>query len=246
MRNVRGLVQRHPGKLIVVEGADGSGKSTQLHLLRRWLHDQGYGVFFTEWNSSALVRETTRKAKKGRSLTPTTFSLIHACDFADRYETLILPHLRAGYVVLCDRYVYTAYTRDIVRGCDPDWVRSVYRFAAKPNLAVYFRAPLEVNLGRILSGRPELKYHEAGLDLGLHSDAAESFRIFQGLIMQQYDAMVEREGLTVMDATRPIPEQQARFRRLVARLLHNYRPPRGYQQILAAHQQVGAAKEPEP
>ena len=219
MAITQAAAQRYPGRLIIVEGGDGSGKSTQLHLLRRWLEAAGFPVFFTEWNSSDLVKAATKRAKKAKTLTPTTFSLIHACDFADRYETLILPHLQAGYVVLADRYIYTALARDTVRGCDPGWVRSAYRFAARPDLAFYFQVPLEVSLQRVLARRPELKYYEAGMDLGLTSDPVESFRQFQGLIKAEYDQMAEPYGFTVVDATRPIGVQQAEVRAVVTRML---------------------------
>lgn len=210
---------KFPGRLIVVEGCDGSGKSTQLYLLHRWLEAAGYPVCFTEWNSSALIKKTTKQAKKERTLTPTTFSLIHACDFADRYESLILPRLQAGHLVLADRYIYTAFARDTVRGCNPDWVRNAYKFAATPDLAFYFQAPLEVSLQRILVGRPELKYHEAGMDLGLSTDPQESFALFQGRIKEQYDRMAARFGFVVMDATQPIAAQQAAMRAVVSDLL---------------------------
>lgn len=213
------LTRPLPGRLIAVEGCDGSGKSTQLYLLKKWLEGLDLPVFFTEWNSSGLVREFTKRAKKNKSLTPTTFSLIHASDFADRYERQILPHLQSGHVVLADRYVYTAYARDQVRGCDAAWIRNNYRFAAKPDLTLYFRAPLEVSWHRILCGRPELKYHEAGLDLGLTKDIDESFKLYQELIQEQYDKMVGPEGLVVMDASLPIDRQQAQVRRIVSRVL---------------------------
>ena len=132
------------GRLIVVEGIDGSGKSTQLHLLDKWLRHLGLLVFNTEWNSSEVVKEITSKGKKKALLTPTTFSLLHATDFADRYERNVAPLLRAGYFVLADRYVYTAYARDAVRGCNPRWVRRVYSFAAKPDAAFYYHVPVEV------------------------------------------------------------------------------------------------------
>lgn len=222
---------RYSGRLVVVEGVDGSGKSTQLYLLKRWLEDQGYPVYFTEWNSSPLVKAVTKRAKKDRMLTPTTFSLIHACDFADRYETLMLPHLQAGYLVLADRYVYTAFARDIVRGCDPQWVKNSYRFAVKPDLAFYFQAPLEVTLHRILAGRPELKYHEAGMDLGLSMDPVESFKLFQGMIKAQYDKMSRHHGFIEMDATRPISDQQQEMRAIVAKALVDYRPPHPVGQV---------------
>lgn len=196
-----------------------------MYLLKRWLEASGHRVFFTEWNSSDLIKPTTKKAKKERALTPTTFSLIHACDFADRYERLILPHLQAGYLVLADRYIYTAFARDAVRGCDFDWIRKVYGFAVQPDLTFYFQAPLEVSLDRILSGRPELKYHEAGMDLSLSKDPEESFKLFQGLIKAEYDLMASRYGFVVMDATRPISEQQREMRAIVARTIADYQHP---------------------
>src|SRR5215813_3035644 len=171
-----------PGTLIVVEGIDGSGKSTQIKLLEKWLRFEGISVFLTEWNSSDMVKEITSKGKKKGKLTPTTFSLLHATDFADRYERQILPLLRAGYIVLADRYLFTALARDAVRGVDRDWVESLYSFAVHPDITFYFRVPLEVSLNRILEGRPALKYHEAGLDMGWTTDPYESFRIFQGKI----------------------------------------------------------------
>src|SRR5438105_14681686 len=137
------------GKLVAVEGLDGSGKSTQVYLIKRWLELDGYKVFFTEWNSSATVRKATRKGKKRQLLTPTTFSLIHSTDFADRYERQILPLLQAGYIVLADRYIFTAFARDVVRGVDFDWVERLYSFAVQPDVTLYFRAPLGWSLGRI-------------------------------------------------------------------------------------------------
>ena len=146
--------RNYTGKLIAVEGLDGSGKSTQIYLVKRWLELEGYRVFFTEWNSSILVKKSTTKGKKRQLLTPTTFSLIHATDFADRYERQILPLLRAGYIVLADRYLFTALARDAVRGVDRDWVAELYSFAVLPDITFYFRVPLEISLNRILEGRP--------------------------------------------------------------------------------------------
>jgi len=205
-----------PGRLIAVEGLDGSGKSTQIRLLHQWLAGLGLKVFFSEWNSSVLVKDATRRGKKRHLLTPTTFSLIHATDFADRYERQILPMLKAGSIVLCDRYIFTAFARDGVRGCDPEWLRRLYGFARRPDITFYFRLPLQVSLGRILEGRPRLKYFEAGMDLGLSPDITESFQLFQGGVMEQYDRMAEEFGLTVMDATRTIHRQQEIMRQIVA------------------------------
>lgn len=208
-----------PGKLIIVEGIDGSGKSTQLDLLRKWIVSQGYCAHFSEWNSSPLVRATTKMGKEQHLLSPMTFSLIHAADFADRLERAILPPLRAGAVVLTDRYIFTAFARDAARGVEPEYVRRVYRFAPPPCVAFYFRVPLEEALRRILTGRPTLKYYEAGMDLGLSDDPYESFKLFQGRILDQYDAMVPEFGLRVIDATLPITQQQRQVRELVEPLL---------------------------
>jgi dTMP kinase len=207
------------GKLIVVEGIDGSGKSTQIHLLRRWLISEGLPVFMTEWNSSEIVKEITSKGKKKARLTPTTFSILHATDFADRYERNIFPLLRAGYIVLADRYVYTAYARDVVRGCSPTWIRNVYSFALKPNIVFYFRVPVDTAIERIMVGRPKLKYYEAGMDLDLSNDPYDSYRIFQSRIIDQYESMVQSEGFTVIDGTSGIEEQQQLVRNRVNKIL---------------------------
>lgn len=206
---------RHRGKLIIVEGIDGSGKSTQISLLSRWLRSSGYAVAFSEWNSSPLVRSTTRRGKKKEMFTPATFSLIHATDFADRTERYILPLIRAGAIVCADRYAYTAFARDVARGVDPKWVRNLYSFAIRPNLAFYFRTPLEVALSRILGGRDALKHYEAGMDLNLSSDVEESFRIFQGRILAEYDNMAEEMGFHIIDATQSIEDQQRQMRSIV-------------------------------
>ncbi len=209
------MPNRFRGKLIVVEGIDGSGKSTQLSLLSQWLRSRGMAVAFSEWNSSPLVRETTRRGKKKEMFTPSTFSLIHATDFADRLERYIIPLLKAGAVVCADRYAFTAFARDVVRGVSRSWVRNLYRFAVRPNLAFYFRVPLEVALGRILGGRDAIKYYEAGMDLGLSRNVVESFRLFQGRILEEYEAMADEMGFHVIDATGSIEEQQRQMREIV-------------------------------
>src|SRR5882762_2514468 len=183
----------YPGALIVVEGTDGSGKSTQLYLLKRWLEIGGYRLHFTEWNSSPLVKSATRRGKQRRLLTPTTFYLVHA-----------------------DRYIYTAFARDASRGCPPRWLRNLYRFAPIPDITFYFRAPLDVAVHRILSGRPKLKYYEAGMDLGLSYDRAESFRLFQARILEEYDKMVDTDNFVVLDGTIPVNKLQKQMRDIVA------------------------------
>jgi dTMP kinase len=204
------------GKLIAVEGLDGSGKSTQIHLLHQWLLGLGCKVFFSEWNSSVIVKDATRKGKRKHLLTPTTFSLIHATDFADRYERQILPMLKAGYIVLCDRYIYTSFARDGVRGCNPGWLRRLYGFAKNPDVTLYFKLPLKTALGRILEGRTKLQYFEAGMDLGLSIDIRESFQIFQRMVMDQYEKMAEEFGFSIVDASRSIPVQQETIRSFIS------------------------------
>lgn len=212
--------QGYPGRLIAVEGLDGSGKSTQIHLLKRWLELQGLKVFFSEWNSSTLVKTATSKAKKRELLTPTTFSLIHATDFADRYERQIVPLIRAGYIALCDRYIFTAFARDTVRGCPPDWVRGNYNFALLPDLTFFFKSRLDVSLQRILDNRPQLKFFEAGMDLNLSTDPYESFKLFQGKILDQYLHMSGEFKFLAIDANQPIETQQNLVRELVCARLN--------------------------
>jgi dTMP kinase len=223
--------QKYPGRLFCVEGIDGSGKSTQIALLHEWLKSEGYAVKFSEWNSSPLVKNTTSRGKKKQLLTPTTFSLIHATDFADRTEHEIIPYLKAGAVVLCDRYCYTAFARDVARGVSPRWVRRLYRFAAVPTVTFYFRVPLDVALDRIVMGRPDLKYYEAGLDIGLSIDPMESFKLFQARIVAEYEKMTNEFNFTVMDATKTIEDQQRQMRNIVkkhlprkSRLQHQTKP----------------------
>ena len=185
----------YPGKLFVVEGIDGSGKTTQLALLAKWLSAEGHRVFVTEWNSSALVKAATKTGKKKNALTPMTFSLLHATDFADRLLYKIIPPLKAGMIVLADRYAYTAFARDVARGVDRQWVRELYSFAVRPDLTLYFRVPIDVSLDRLMARRVKLKFYEAGMDLGWSANPAESFRLFQGKVLEEYDRLVDEFGL---------------------------------------------------
>ena len=206
----------YPGKLFVVEGIDGSGKTTQLGLLAKWLEAEGYRVSLTEWNSSALVKAATKAGKKKNALTPMTFSLLHATDFADRLLYKIVPPLKAGMVVLADRYAYTAFARDVARGVHPQWVRALYSFAVRPNLTMYFRVPIDVAIDRLLARRVKLKFYEAGMDLGLSREAVDSFRLFQTRVLERYDQLVDEYDLRVIDASGSITEQQHLVRKLVS------------------------------
>jgi dTMP kinase len=218
---------KFPGKLIIVEGIDGSGKSTQLQLAMRYLQARGLRPFFTEWNSADLVKAVTKRGKKKMTLTPMTFSLLHATDFAHRLVHNILPPLKAGMIVLADRYVYTAFARDVIRGCDRQWVRQIYQFAPRPDRAFYFNVPIDVSVSRILSGRARLKDYEAGMDLNLSSDPVESFKLFQSRILAEYQEIVGEYGLTQIDATQSIGEQQQQVREFFDETLADYQPPAG-------------------
>jgi len=154
--------------------------------------------------------------KKKNALTPMTFSLLHATDFADRLLYKIIPPLKAGMIVLADRYAYTAFARDVTRGVDRQWVRELYSFAVKPDLVMYFRVPIDVSVDRLLARRVKLKFYEAGMDLGWSSNPVESFRLFQGKVLEEYDRIVDEYGLGVVDAVGSITQQQRVVRELVA------------------------------
>ena len=211
------LKEKHnlKGTLICVEGIDGSGKSTQLALLRDWLKSIGQDVIFTEWNSSALICQTTKLAKK---LSPRTFSLLHAVDFADRLKQVIDPALKAGFIVLADRYAYTAFARDVARGVDPQWVRKVYDFAIRPDLAIYFDINPKISMERICSNRAP-KFYEAGMDLKLSNNPYKSYVIFQNRVNNEYEKMVEEYGLVSIDAKQSIHAKQLEMRKLVIDIL---------------------------
>jgi dTMP kinase len=211
-----------PGRLFVFEGLDGSGKSTQAALLGKWLQARGYRVFFTEWNSSELTSEVIRRGKKKNLLTPTTFSLLHATDFADRFERKILPPLRAGYLVVCDRYAYTAFVRDAARGCDPDWVRNIYSFAPRPDQVFYFRVPVAITLQRKIASRLKINYYEAGMDMGLSDDLHESYERFQSRLKREYDRIARTDNFVVIDSTRAVEAIQADLRGHVAPVLKDF------------------------
>ena len=206
------------GTLICVEGIDGSGKSTQLAILRDWLKSKNLDVIFTEWNSSDLISQTTKKAKKKNLLSPRTFSLLHAVDFADRLEQIIIPAMKAGFIVLAYRYVYTAFARDVARGVDKDWVRNMYGFAIKPDLTLYYDISAEASLERICANRAP-SFYEAGMDLKLSNNPYKSYVIFQNRVNEEYSNMVDEFGLVKIDANDSIHSKQVKLREYVTKLL---------------------------
>jgi dTMP kinase len=191
------------GKLIVVEGADGVGRSTQISLLKQWLEISGHAVLATRLTRSALAGKGLRRAKKGTTLGRVTLTLFYATDFADRLVHEIIPALKAGFVVLTDRYVYTLIARALVRGIDPDWIREVYSFALKPDGIFYLRAGVDDLVTRVLP-QGGFDYWESGMDLHLGDDRYESFVEYQKRIIDRFDKMVEDYGFRVIDASRSI------------------------------------------
>lgn len=201
----------HPGRLIAVDGVDGSGRATQLDLLAAWLQQQGYGVVRSAWNSSKLVSRTIHEARRQQALTPLTYSILHATDVAERQESEIVPALRAGYVVLADRYVFTAFARDIARGVDREWIYNLYAFAVRPDLAVYLRIPALESLQRVMGVAGEATPEEAADSASIRG-ANASFVQFQERVVEEYERLVDTFGLSPQDATLPIRTQQLKLR----------------------------------
>ncbi|ABP95149.1 thymidylate kinase / thymidylate synthase [Metallosphaera sedula] len=206
------------GSIIAFEGIDGSGKSSQAKLLKDWL-DSRVDAYLTEWNSSDWIHEVIKEAKKKNLLTPLTFSLIHATDFADRYERLILPMYRTGFVVVSDRYYYTAYARDSVRGVSLEWVKKLYSYAPKPDITFFIRVTPEVALSRLKESKRGIKPQEAGADVFPDLEPEEGFLKYQGMILEIYDKLAEEEGFVVLDGNRSPREIQMDIRRRVGELL---------------------------
>ena len=214
------LTEKHnyEGTLVCVEGIDGSGKSTQLALLRDWLKACGKDVIYTEWNSSPLISQTTKLAKKINMLSPRTFSLLHAVDFADRLKQVIAPALKAGFIVLADRYAFTAFARDVARGVDPKWVRQVYDFAIRPDLTIYFDIDPKTSMERICFNRTP-KFYEAGMDLKLSNDPFESYLIFQTRVINEYKKMLKEFDIVKLDANDTIHKKQVEIRKMLTKIL---------------------------
>src|SRR5438309_6524756 len=214
----------YPGKMIAIEGTDGVGRSTQIQLLREWLEVRGYGVVETGWTRSPLMQPTIEIAKSSNTLNKLTFVLLYATDFADRLEKEIIPALKAGFVVLSDRYIFTALARAGVRGVDRQWLRSLYGFAIAPHLVFYLRVDVETLIGRILKSRG-MDFWESGMDLKLGYDIYDSFRTYQSKLLREYSSMADEFHFRVLDARRRVDRIQDELRKNVAAFLESSEKP---------------------
>src|SRR5437588_4966219 len=194
-----------PGRLVVIEGTDGVGRSTQLNLLRPWLESSGYAVIDTEMTRSVLAGPGLKQAKEGHTLGPITLNLYYTTDFVDRFESQILPALRAGFIVLTDRYIYSLIARAVVRGADPQWIRSIYGLALKPDAIFYLKIGVDDLIPRVLQ-RGGFDHWESGMDMKLGADLFDSFVNYQTLMLEQYEEMTSEYGFQVLDASLPVEQ----------------------------------------
>jgi dTMP kinase len=208
----------YPGKLIAIEGTDGVGRSTQIQLLREWLEVKGYGVIETGWTRSMLMQPTIEIAKASNTLNKLTFVLLYATDFADRLEKEIIPALKAGFVVLSDRYIFTALARAGVRGVDRQWLRSLYGFAIAPHLVFYLNVDVKTLIARVLQARG-MDFWESGMDMKTGDDIYDSFRQYQSKLLKEYASMSDEFHFRLLDARRPIDRIQDELRKQVAAFL---------------------------
>jgi dTMP kinase len=207
-----------PGRLIVIEGTDGVGRSTQLSLLRPWLESSGYAVVDTEMTRSVLAGAGLKQAKEGHTLGPITLNLFYATDFVDRFESQIVPALRAGFIVLTDRYIYSLMARALVRGADPMWIRSIYGLALKPDAIFYLKVGIDDLIPRVLQ-RGGFDYWESGMDMRLGGDLFESFVNYQTLILEEFETMTTEYGFQVLDASLPVDQLNEQLKKKVLPLL---------------------------
>ena len=210
----------YEGLLIVIEGTDGSGKSTQLELLKKSIQAQSYGVMVSEWKTSRLIANVIDDAKERNLLNATTFSLLYAADFVDRLENQIIPALKSGFIVLLDRYYYTALARDVVRGQDIEWVKNLYDYAPEPDLVFYLDMPVDVLLKRII-GTTGLNYYESGRDVGFSTDFYKSFEIYQNKCLEQYNNMKSEYNFKSIDGTKSINEIHSIMNTEVQKILNS-------------------------
>src|SRR5256885_8702873 len=206
------------GKLIVLEGTDGRGRSTQSGLLRLWLENNGHAVLDTGMTRSALVGDALKSAKEGTTLGRLTMNLFYATDFADRLENEIIPALRAGFIVLTDRYIYSLMARAVVRGADPEWLREVYGFALKPDAIFYLRVKIDDLVTRVLQSTG-FDYWESGMDLHMGEDMYDSFVRYQRFLLAEFDKMVDVYGFDVVDASGSVEEVFEHLRERVDRVI---------------------------
>jgi len=211
-------MEEYPGKLIAIEGTDGVGRSTQIQLLREWLEVRGYGVVETGWTRSPLMQPTIELAKSSNTLNKLTFVLLYATDFADRLEKEIIPALKAGFVVLSDRYIFTALARAGVRGVDRQWLRSLYGFAIAPHLVFYLNVDVKTLIRRVLESRG-MDFWESGMDLKHGDDIYDSFRAYQQRLLREYQSMADEFHFRVVDARRSVDRIQEELRRQVGAFL---------------------------
>ncbi len=207
-------IDGYPGKIIAIEGTDGVGRSTQIQLLREWLEVKGYGVIETGWTRSPLMQPTIELAKSSNTLNKLTFVLLYATDFADRLEKEIVPALKAGFVVLSDRYIFTALARAGVRGIDRAWLRSLYGFAIAPHLVFYLKIDTDTLIRRVLEARG-MDFWESGMDLKTGDDIYDSFRAYQTKLLREYASMADEFQFRVLDARRSVDQIQQELRRQV-------------------------------
>ena len=211
-------IDGYPGKIIAIEGTDGVGRSTQIGLLREWLEVQGYGVVETGWTRSELMQPTIDLAKASNTLNKLTFVLLYATDFADRLEKEIIPALKAGFIVLSDRYIFTALARAGVRGVDRHWIRQLYGFGIAPHLVFYLKIDEKTLIRRVLQSRG-MDYWESGMDLRLGDDIYESFRAYQRALLREYGSMSDEFAFRVLDARRKVEVIQDELRRQIGAFL---------------------------
>jgi dTMP kinase len=207
-----------PGRLIVIEGTDGVGRSTQLNLLRPWLESSGYAVIDTEMTRSELAGAGLKRAKEGHTLGSITLNLFYATDFVDRFESQIIPALRAGFIVLTDRYIYSLIARALVRGADPKWIRSIYGLALKPDAIFYLKIGIDDLIPRVLQ-RGGFDYWESGMDMRLGADLFESFVNYQTYLLEQFALMTNEYGFQVLDASLPVEQLNEQLKHKILPLL---------------------------
>lgn len=212
----------YEGLLIVVEGTDGSGKSTQVNLLSKYIQNKCYGCTVSQWKTSRLISGVINEAKEKNMLNTTTYSLLYAADYTDRLENEVIPALKAGFVVLMDRYVYTAYVRDIVRGLDINWVKSLYNFAPKPDLVFYLNTPPDILIKRLIVKNGGLDYFESGRDIGLSGDIYNSFEIYQKRCLDEYKKLKREYNFIELDGTLSKEEIHQKIKEKVDDLLEKY------------------------